>query len=104
MRGGPDGSASIETEAGGRVLRLRGEVDVEVVDRLRREHPGGLPPVVAIEAGEVTFLDAACVALLAELARVADRQGRTLVLRSASARVDRVLQLTGVDALFQRPG
>ena len=97
------GSLSVDAENGGPVLRMRGEVDAEVVDQFVAGLGEDLPLVGAIDAGDVSFLASTGVALMLKFARRAAQSGETVVLRRASFRVGRLLELTGAGALFARP-
>lgn len=55
---------------------------------------------VLVDLGEVTALDAGGVGRLMALRRVLDGRGARLTVTSASPRVRRVLQLTGLDAIL----
>jgi anti-anti-sigma regulatory factor len=51
----------------------------------------------AIDAGEVTFICAHGVTLIADWAQVSAAAGHRAVLRRSAPRVDQVLRLTGLD-------
>ena len=88
----------------GTVVALRGEVDVFtlplVVDVLRRataEHDGA----VIVDLAETQFMDSGGVRALARASRVLDDDGRSLVLRSPSRGVARVVVLLGLSGLIE---
>jgi anti-anti-sigma regulatory factor len=105
-RGPFPGSITIEHEAGGRrVLCLSGDVDSAAVAEYERRQ-GGLPVVVdEIDAGSVSFLASAGLALMVRCAKAAAAAtGRRPVLRAAAGAVDRVLRAAGLETYFARPG
>lgn len=97
------GNLCVELEADGPVLWLRGEVDAAVVADFERRWAASPPPLVAIDAGEATFVDSSAVALLLRWGRAASVLGSTAVLRRSSPRLDRVLDLMGLSSVFTRP-
>ncbi|MFF9193625.1 STAS domain-containing protein [Streptomyces sp. NPDC014779] len=82
-----------------RVLaRLRGEIDLDDVARLRsdlvvalRSSPCGLD----VDLSDVTFCDSQGLHLLTDLDRLARQSGKTLVLTGLSRPVTRLLEVTG---------
>ena len=98
------GSITIEHEAGGRrVLCLSGDVDSTAVQEYERRQ-GGLPVVVdEIDAGGVSFLASAGLALMVRCVEAAAATGRSPVLRAAAGPVDRVLRAAGLASYFARP-
>jgi anti-anti-sigma factor len=98
------GSITIEHEAGGRrVLCLSGDVDSAAVAEYERRQ-GGLPVVVdEIDAGGVSFLASAGLAVMVRCAGAAAATGRRPVLRAAAGPVDRVLRAAGLGSYFARP-
>jgi len=98
------GSITIEHEAGGRrVLCLSGDVDSAVVAEYERRQ-GRLPVLVdAIDAGAVSFLGSAGLAVMVRCAEAAAAVGPCPVLRAASGAVDRLLRVAGMETYFLRP-
>lgn len=92
-----DGAAQV-------VVDLAGEVDMLTAPELRQQlgQAMGAPgTVVVVEASAVTFMDCAGLReLLAAHTRLA-AGGRTLVLRSPSPPVARLLELTGLTVTFE---
>jgi anti-anti-sigma factor len=106
--GGPPpvpGSLAVEQEpAGPRVLRLRGDVDSAAVARFH-DQQGRAPVVVdVIDAGEVSFVCSAAIAVMVLAAEASAGAGHRPVLRAASRPVDRVLTLSGMSGIFARSG
>jgi len=99
------GSLTIEHEPGGRrVLTLSGDVDSATVADFEGRQ-GRLPVVVdAIDAGAVTFLGSAGLAVMVRYAEAAAADGRPPVLQAASGQVDRLVRAAGLDTYFVRPG
>jgi anti-anti-sigma factor len=82
------------------VVRLVGELDVAAEPRLRARmrdllEPGRPTPVrhLVVEASQLTFLDLAGLRLLVECERQLQARGGSLVLRSPSRRVRRLLEV-----------
>ena len=96
----PDGSIDIEHEAAGAVMHLRGDVDAPVIEAFEAAGGSGETPVVAVDVGELTYIDSSGLSFLARWAQQARREGRSAVLRHASARFDQMLELTGLTPLF----
>src|SRR3954453_4194856 len=98
------GSITIEREAGGRrVLCLSGDVDSAAVAEFRGRQ-GSIPVVVAgSDAGAVSFLGSAGLAVMVRYAEAGAVAGRRPVLRAASGPVDHLLRLAGMQGFFPRP-
>ena len=96
----PDGSIEIEQTHDGAVMRLRGDVDAPVIDAFEASGRRGDAPVVAVDVGELTYIDSSGLSFLARWAQACARQGRKAVLRHATARFDQMLDLTGLTPLF----
>lgn len=94
------GSIHVEWADDGAVLCLRGDVDGPVVERFEAGHCGETLPVVAIDVGEMTYIDSTGLGFLVRWAHEAAGVGRTLGLRNSYPRIDRVLAITGLDSLF----
>jgi anti-anti-sigma factor len=99
------GSLTIEHEPGGkRVLYLSGDVDSATVAEFEARQ-GRLPVVVdALDAGAVSFLGSAGLAVMVRYAEAAAAAGRAPVLRAASGQVDRLLSVAGMGTYFVRSG
>jgi anti-anti-sigma factor len=96
------GDIQVAFEPEGPVLWLRGEVDAAVVDDFGFRWTASPLPLIAIDAGEATFVDSSAVSLLVRWARAASMLGSTAVLRRSSPRLDRVLELMGLTDVFTR--
>jgi anti-sigma B factor antagonist len=96
----PDGSIEIEHERAGAVMHLRGDVDAPVIEAFEAAGGSGDAPVVAVDVGELTYIDSSGLSFLARWAQQARREGRSAVLRRATARFDQMLELTGLTPLF----
>jgi anti-anti-sigma factor len=94
------GAVTLQREPDGLVLRLTGEVDATVVDKFTADPDRQPVPVAAIDAGAVTFISSAGVALMLRCAQAASTDGRPVLLRRSARCVDRVLQQMGLDAEF----
>jgi len=97
----PAGSITIEREGADRwVLCLRGDVDTEVATRFTSSQGRQRIVVDAIDAGGVTFISSSGLALMLICTEASVAAGRRPVLRAASQRVTRALQLAGIDSIF----
>jgi anti-anti-sigma factor len=86
------------------VLCLAGDVDSAAVAEFERGQ-GGLPVVAdVIDAGAVSFLASAGLAVMVRCAEAAAATGRHPVLRAASGTVERLLRAAGLESYFPRPG
>ena len=92
------GAVALQREPDGLVLCLTGEVDAAVVGRFTADPDHQPAPVTAIDAGAVTFISSAGVALMLRWAQAASTDGRPVLLRRSARCVDRVLQQMGLDA------
>jgi len=98
------GSVTIEHEAGGRrVLCLSGDVDSAAVAQFQALQ-GSRPVVVdAIDAGAVTFLGSAGLAVMVRYSEAGAVLDRRPVLRATSGPVEQLLRAAGIEAFFSRP-
>lgn len=93
-------------EAEPALLRMRGEVDVAVVeelrDRLGAESARGtdlaavLPQVRVVDMAAVTFADSSAVGLLAGLVMALQPAGDALTVRGIGPAVETLLEVTGL--------
>jgi len=95
----PSGAFRVVQEDAGPVLHLLGDVDEPLVRRMRAE---GLDEraLVAVQVASVGYIDSTGLSLLVRWAQSAARDGRPAVLRSASPRFRKVLDLAGISVLF----
>ncbi len=83
-------------------VAVTGEVDAYTAPKLRaellaavREHP-----VVTVDLSAVTFMDSQGLTALITARQQAEQRGTSLVLDGVPPRVLKLLQLTGLDAMF----
>ena len=95
----PSGAFQVVHEDAGPVLHLLGDVDEPLVQRMRA---AGLDErdLVAVQVASVGYIDSTGLSLLVRWAQAAARHGRPAVLRSASPRFRKVLDLAGISVLF----
>jgi anti-anti-sigma factor len=92
------------TDAEGCVtLRLAGELDVESVSMLEHaaeRHFSGGAESVTLDLSELMFIDSTGLAAVALVARLCERDGRTLQIVPGPRAVQRLFEITGlVDVL-----
>jgi anti-anti-sigma factor len=97
------GSITIEDEGDHRVLCLRGELDAAVVVAFESAQRAEAVVVDAIDAGAVTFISSRGIAVMLLSVEASRAAGRVPVLRASSHQVDRLLRMSGIDDVFQRP-
>jgi len=100
---GSPGSVVVERAGEQQVLCLAGEIDLAVAQEFEKLHRSVSVAVDAIDAGAVTFLASAGVRLMLHIREQSRAQGRPAVLRQSSPAVDRILELTGLGGVFNRP-
>lgn len=95
----PSGSFRVEQEDAGPVLHLVGDVDQPLVQQMRA---AGLDErgLAAVQVGSVGYIDSTGLSMLVRWAQAAAREGRPAVLRAASPRFRKVLDLAGISLLF----
>ena len=93
------GSFRVEHEDAGPVLHLLGDVDEPLVGQLRAEGVDERE-LVAVLVASVGHVDSTGLSLLVRWAQSAARDGRPAVLRYASPRFRKVLDLAGISVLF----
>ncbi|MGY1680973.1 STAS domain-containing protein [Geodermatophilus sp. SYSU D01176] len=95
----PSGSFRVVQEDAGPVLHLLGDVDEPLVQSMRA---AGLDErdLVAVHVASVGYIDSTGLSLLVRWAQSAARDGRPAVLRAASPRFRKVLDLAGISVLF----
>ncbi len=86
-------------EDAGPVLHLLGDVDEPLVGQMRA---AGVDErvLVAVHVASVGYIDSTGLSLLVRWAQSAARDGRPAVLRYASPRFRKVLDLAGISVLF----
>jgi len=96
----PEGYSIARTDD---AVALSGEIDIAAVHELRTElaafTQSGGPVVIDLRA--VSFIDSSGIEALCAARRDAEGAGGSVVLRSPSSAVVRVLEITGLDDLFR---
>lgn len=90
-------------ENGTLVLTPRGEMDVHTAPELGRiatEAMQQTAPVVVIDLSQLSFMDCSGVTVLLTIRREVLSRGGRVSLEGASAGVEKLLRLTGVNRLF----
>jgi anti-anti-sigma factor len=98
------GSIAVKDEGDERVLCLRGDLDSAVVASFEIAQRPEPVVVDAIDAAEVTFISSRGVAVMVLAVEASHAAGRFPVLRASTPVVDRMLRMSGVADLLQRPG
>jgi anti-anti-sigma factor len=94
------GAITVQHTVDGQVLHLSGDVDDVAVARLRDTSPLDLSRIVAVDVGEVTYIDSTGLTLLVLWAREAASAGRPAEIRRRTPRFGRVLEVAGVADVF----
>ena len=98
----PSGRIAVESETDGHVLRLIGDVDAAVASTLASEHSLDDLKIVAVDVRELAYIDSTGLPVLVRWAQAAHQEGRPAVIRHASQRFERVLEMAGLTSLFDR--
>ena len=97
-------SGHVSDDAGERLVRIAGEVDIAVreeFDTALRAACTGVARDVTVDLSEVTFMDAGALnVIVAQSNRLTSEHGRRLVIRGASGVVRRMFVLTGCAELL----
>lgn len=88
----------------GAVVRLHGRVGIDsspdLRDQLQAILQGQLLKSIVVDLTEVSFIDAAGIATLLEVLKVARNRQVTLCLKGLQGRMVRLFELTGLQAVF----
>lgn len=87
-------------EAGGHVLHLSGDIDAPVVEKLSTDHSLDGLRIIAVDVGELDYIDSTGLTFLVRWAKAAQKDGRPAEIRRTTHRFDRVLEVTGLTSLF----
>ena len=85
------------------VITVSGEVDLATAADLERAIAsalGGSATVIEVDLSGVEFMDSAGLRVLVAARKQADDAGRELRLRSPHERVRRIIEITGLSAVF----
>jgi anti-sigma B factor antagonist len=85
------------------VITVSGEVDLATAADLEgviAEALSGSASVIEVDLAGVEFMDSAGLRVLVAARKQADDAGRTLRLRSPHERVRRIIEITGLSAVF----
>jgi anti-sigma B factor antagonist len=95
----------VRTEGDGRtVLSVDGAIDLQTRAQLLEKGQaalGGGAKALVLDLAEVSFIDSTGIGAMVELAHDADDASAFLVIRNPSARVERILELTGLGEAWQ---
>jgi anti-sigma B factor antagonist len=86
---------------------LGGDIDMAVAHEFAEQVATGLAEcpdhasTVVVDLSGVTFLDSSGLGAIVEIRRHAIEHGQTVMLRGPDDRVLRVLELSGIDSLFE---
>jgi anti-sigma B factor antagonist len=97
---------SVQSAAAGHtVLAVSGELDVASAPELRtageQAYADG-SSVLVLDLSDVSFLDSSGLGALIAIRNASLSESRSLLLRRPSARVDKVLELSGLTKVFSR--
>jgi anti-anti-sigma factor len=96
------GEMAVNGVTGGHVLHLSGDIDAAVVEEFVRSRRLEGLEVVAVDVGDLGYIDSTGLAFLVRWAKEARRSGRPSEIRRTTERFERVLELTGLDTVFVR--
>ncbi|RBY77312.1 hypothetical protein DQ239_10415 [Blastococcus sp. TF02-09] len=94
------GAITVQDADDGHVLHMSGDVVDVVVEHLMATRPVDLSRVVAVDVGDVTYIDSTGLSLLARWAQAAAAGGRPAEIRRHTTRFGRVLEVAGLTTLF----
>jgi anti-sigma B factor antagonist len=94
------GRITVHREADGHVLHLSGDVDALVLDKLTSDHGLNELRIVAIDVGELRYIDSTALTFLVRWAQDVRRHGRAAEIRRTTKRFERVLEVAGLTPLF----
>ena len=94
------GAITVQDTADGQVLQLSGDVDAVVVKEAEAVRPLDLSRVVAVDVGDLIYIDSTGLSLLVRWAEEAAAAGRPVTIRRRNPRFDRVLEVAGLTLLF----
>jgi anti-anti-sigma factor len=100
----PGGSIAVLQEAAGCVMYLSGDVDAPVIKQWETEQDSAVVTVVAVDVGELAYIDSTGLSFLVRWAQKARRDGRPPVLLRTTSRFEKVLNLAGLTSLFVMDG
>jgi anti-anti-sigma factor len=96
----PSGRITVTPADGGHILHLTGDIDAPVVEKLSSDHdPDGLR-ILAVDVGDLRYIDSSGLTFLVRWAQDARRDGRPAEIRRATQRFGRILEVAGLTALF----
>ena len=98
------GSITVEDEGDRRVLCLHGDLDAAVVVAFESAQRAEAVVVDAIDAGAVNFISSRGIAVMLMTVEASRGAARAPMLRAWSPPVDRLLRMSGIGDVFQRPG
>jgi anti-anti-sigma factor len=91
----------VKAEADGPVLHLSGDVDAAVVQRWERDHDLTTSRIVAVDVGQLRYIDSTGLAMLVTWAQSARREGHPARIRCVTTRFLRVLEVCGLEPMFE---
>ena len=85
-------------------MYLSGDVDAPVIKQWETEQDSAVVTVVAVDVGELAYIDSTGLSFLVRWAQKARRDGRPPVLLRTTSRFEKVLDLAGLTSLFVMDG
>jgi anti-sigma B factor antagonist len=86
----------MQLDGGELEIRIEGELDLAVADRLERAIERAGEADVLIDLGACEFIDSSAIAVILQSHRLALEAGRRLVVHSPENQVLKILQVTGI--------
>lgn len=84
-------------------VALNGELDIATAEQLRAELAGHLDAgryVIRVDVGAVQFMDSTALGVLIDASEQCRRAHGSLILTNVPPRVQRIVQIAGLDALL----
>ena len=85
------------------MLHLCGDIDGSVVDEFTADQRLDGLQVIAVDVAELAYIDSTGLAFLVQWAKDCRTDGRPAEIRRTTLRFDRVLEITGLTSVFERP-
>jgi anti-sigma B factor antagonist len=96
----PGGSIVVTPHAEGPVMHMSGDVDAELIGRAGGANAFDCQSIVAVDVGELGYIDSSGLSLLVKWARSRANTGADAVIRGVTPRFAKVLDVSGLTDVF----